>query len=125
MGRGRWPVERRLTHAGFHLCFSVVFSIASTVIEVPLLMVLGVFPSAAPPPSVVAGIRVMLSFGIQGGVIRYCAVIALQAVYRAQENSKTREREAFELKVQASELAQQLASKAPVACCSDPLPDDA
>ena len=24
---GRWPLERRVTHAGLHLCFSVVFSI--------------------------------------------------------------------------------------------------
>src|SRR5204863_7889656 len=61
-------------------------------------------------PSIAAGIRVMLSFGIQGGVIRYWAVIALQAVYRSHENAKIREREAFELKVQASELAQQLAA---------------
>ena len=52
----------------------------------------------------------MLSFGLQGGVIRYWAVIALHAVYRSQKNAKTREREAFELKVQASELAQQLAT---------------
>jgi sensor histidine kinase YesM len=52
----------------------------------------------------------MLSFGIQGGVIRYWAVIALQAMYRSQENAKSREREAFELKVQTSELAQQLAA---------------
>lgn len=52
----------------------------------------------------------MLSFGIQGGIIRYWAVIALHTVYRSQKNAKKREREAFELKVQASELAQQLAT---------------
>ena len=46
----RWPVERRLTYAGLHLCFSVVFSILTTVIEVPLLLLLGVFPSSTPPP---------------------------------------------------------------------------
>ena len=34
----------------------------------------------------------------------------LQAVYRSQKNATIREREAFELKVQASELAQQLTS---------------
>jgi len=34
----------------------------------------------------------------------------LHAVYRSQENAKAREREAFELQVQASELAQQLAA---------------
>ena len=106
----RWPLERRVTYAGIHLCASVVFSIAATVIEAPLLMALGVFPAASPPPSVAAGVSVMLSFGIQGGAIRYWAVIALQAMYRSQENAKLREREAFELKVQASELARQLSS---------------
>jgi signal transduction histidine kinase len=106
----RWPVERRVAHAGFHLGFSVVFSILATVLEVPLLIALGVFPAASPPPSLAAGVKVMLSFGIQGGVIRYWAVIALQAVYRSQQNAKVREREAFELRVQTSELARQLAA---------------
>jgi two-component system LytT family sensor kinase len=105
----RWPVERRVTNAGLHLGFSAVFSILATVIEVPVLLLLGAFPSATPPP-VVTGIRVFLSFGIQGGVLRYWAVIALQAVYRSQKNAKIREREAFELRVQASELAKQLAT---------------
>ena len=103
----RWPVERRVTHAGLHLFFSVVFSLLATVVEVPFLLLLGVFPAATPPP-LVTGIRIMLSFGIQGGVFRYWAVIALQAVYRSQRNAKLREREAFELRVQASELAEQL-----------------
>src|SRR3954470_4095721 len=106
----RWPIEWRISHAGLHFCFSVVFSIVATAIEVPLLLLLGVFPAATPPPSIAAGVSVMLSFGIQGGVIRYWAVIALQAVYRSQKNAKTREREAFELRVQASELARQLAT---------------
>src|SRR4029450_13101618 len=81
----------------------------ATVIEVPLLLLLGVFPSSTPPP-IVVGIKVFLSFGIQGGVIRYWAVITLQAVYRSQKNAKIREREALELRVHASELAQQLAT---------------
>jgi two-component system, LytTR family, sensor kinase len=106
----RWPLERRIWYTGFHACFSIVFSIVSTVVEAPLLMALGVFPAAFPPPSVAAGISVMLSFGLQGGAVRYWAVIGLQALYRSQENAKIRAREAFELKVQASELAQQLAS---------------
>ena len=106
----RWPIERRVTYGVLHLCFSVVFSILATVIEVPILLLLGVFPAPPPPPSLAAGVGIMLSFGIQGGVIRYWAVIALHAVYRSQKNSKIREREAFELKVQASELAQQLAT---------------
>jgi len=78
-------------------------------IEVPVLLLLGVFPSATPPP-IVIGIKIFLSWGIQGGVIRYWAVIVLQAVYRSQKDVKIRERETFELKVRASELAQQLAT---------------
>ncbi len=105
----RWPIERRFTNAGVHLPFSVVFSILATVIEVPVLLLIGVFP-ARTPPSVAGGIRLFLSWGIQGGVIRYWAVIVLQAVYRSQKLTKIRERETFELKVQASELAQQLAT---------------
>ena len=105
----RRPVERRVIHTAWHLGFSVIFSIMATAIEVPLLLLLGVFPAASPPP-IAAGIRIMLSFGIQGGVVRYWAVIALQAVYRSQKSAKAREREAFELRVQASELAEQLAT---------------
>lgn len=105
----RWPVERRIVNAAYQLGFSVVFSILASTLEVPVLLLLGVFPAAVQPP-LFAGIRLFLSFGIQGGVIRYWAVIALQAVYRSQKNAKAREREAFELKVQASELAQQLAT---------------
>ena len=106
----RWPIERRATYAVLHLCFSVAFAILSAVIEVPILLLLGVFPAPSPPASIAAGVSIMLSFGIQGGVIRYWAVIALHAVYRSQRNAAIREREAFELKVQASELAQQLAT---------------
>jgi len=106
----RWPIERRATSAAWHLCFSVIFSILASIIEVPILLLEGAFPARPPAPSLTAGIRIMLSFGIQGGVIRYWCVIALQALYRSQKNAKAREREAFELKVHASELAQQLAT---------------
>ena len=106
----RWPIERRVTNVAWHLCFSVVFSILASALEVPFLLLLGVFPAPPPPPSLVVGVKIMLSYGLQGGIIRYWAVIALHAVYRSQKNAKAREREAFELKVQASELAQQLAT---------------
>ena len=106
----RWPIERRVAYIGWHLCLSVVFSVLATTLEVPILLLLGVFPAPPPPPSLAVGVSIMLGFGIQGGVIRYWAVIALHAVYRSQNNAKSREREAFELKVQASELAQQLAT---------------
>ena len=105
----RWPVERRATNALWHLCLSVVFSIVSSSLEVPFLLLLHVFP-ALPQPSLVAGVRIMLGFGLQGGIIRYWAVIALYSIYRSQQNAKAREREALELKVHAAELAQQLAT---------------
>ena len=41
----RWPIERRVTYAALHLCFSVVFSILATTLEVPILLLLGVFPA--------------------------------------------------------------------------------
>ena len=106
----RWPVEGRVINAGLHLGFSVVFSVVSSAIEAPLLMLLGVFPASPPPQSIAAGIGIMLSFGLQGGALRYWAVIALQAVYRSQQKAKVREREALELSVRASELARQLAT---------------
>jgi len=103
----RWPLERRFLNTGLHLALSVVFSILSTAIEVPVLLWLGVFPAATPPP-VLTGIKIFLSYGIQGGALRYWAVVVLQAVYRSQKNAKIREREAFELRVKTSELAEQL-----------------
>lgn len=106
----RWSIERRVSNAAWHLCFSVVFSILASTFEVPFLLLLGVFPAPPPPPSLVMGVKIMLSFGLQGGIVRYWAVIALQALYRSQQNAKIREREALELKVKASELAQQLAT---------------
>jgi len=108
LGR-RWPIERRPLTAVWHLALSTVFSVVATVTEVPILLLLGVFPAATPPP-LLAGVRTMLSFGIQGGVLRYWAVIALQALYRSQTNAAIREREAAELRVQTSQLGQQLAS---------------
>jgi two-component system, LytTR family, sensor kinase len=105
----RWPIERRVAYIALHICFSVIFSVVASTLEVPFLLLLHVFP-AHTPPSLIAGIRIMLGFGLQGGVIRYWAVIALHTVYRSQKNAKSREREAFELKMQASELSQQLAT---------------
>lgn len=109
LGR-RWPIEQRAAHLASHLCFAVAFSVISTAIEAPLLMALGVFPAATPPASVVTGITLLLSYGPQGGVIRYGAVIAIQAVYRLHERAKARERESFALTVQSSDLARQLAA---------------
>jgi two-component system LytT family sensor kinase len=69
LGR-RWPLERRFVYAGLHLVFALVFAIVSATVEAPTLMLLHVFPAATPPASVAHAVRVMLSFGLQGGVIR-------------------------------------------------------
>ena len=36
--RDRWPIERRFTYPGLHLPVSVAFSMLTTVIEVPVLL---------------------------------------------------------------------------------------
>ena len=79
LGR-RWPIEQRPVTALPHFACSLIFSVAASAIEAPILMALGVFPAQTPPGSIGEGVRVMLSFGVQGGVIRYRAVLAIQAI---------------------------------------------
>ena len=107
LGR-RWPIEQRPATAVPHFLFSIVFSLAASAIEAPILMALGVFPAQTPPGSIGEGVRVMLSFGVQGGVIRYWAVLAIQAIYRSHKKAQLREREALELSARSAELARQL-----------------
>ena len=87
LGR-RWPIEQRPATALLHFLFSIAFSLAASAIEAPALMALGVFPARTPPGSIVEGVRALLSFGVQGGVIRYWAVVAIQAIYRSHRESK-------------------------------------
>lgn len=103
LGR-RWPLEqhRRWAHAALHLGCGAMFSVLSAAIEVPVLVVLGVFPAVTPPASLAAGIQQMLAHGFHGGVIRYWAVIGLQAVVRSRQN-------ALQLKARSAELAAELA----------------
>ena len=76
----RWPLERRVGYLALHLPVSVAFAIVSAAVEAPLLLWMGVFPAATQPASVLKAVQIMLSFGLQGGAIRYWAVIALQPV---------------------------------------------
>jgi signal transduction histidine kinase len=110
LGR-RWPIERghRLQHIALHLGCGAVFSVLSALIEVPVLLALGVFPGSSAVPLHTAA-SLLLVYGFHGGVIRYWAVIGLQAVFRAHQGAKEREREALELQVRTSELAEQLAA---------------
>jgi two-component system LytT family sensor kinase len=104
----RWSFElgRRWSHVAIHLCLAALFSVVSTAIEVPAQLALGVFP--APMMSLRSGISLFLVYSFHGGVIRYWAVIGLQAVIRSRQKAQAREREALELKVRSSELAGQL-----------------
>lgn len=109
LGR-RWPIERghRIARVCLHLFFSVIFSIVSAVIEAPVLMALGLFPQPVPTMPVSAAISLLLAYGFHGGVMRYWAVVGLQALFRSHRNAKDRERETLELTVRTSQLAQQL-----------------
>jgi two-component system, LytTR family, sensor kinase len=108
LGR-RWPLdyERRWMHALLHLGFAAIFSMLSATIEAPVLMALGVFPGPR-TTSLHAGAAFLIAYGFHGGVIRYWAVIALQAVIQSRQKAQAREREALELRVRSSELAGQL-----------------
>ncbi|HEY6640527.1 sensor histidine kinase [Povalibacter sp.] len=111
LGR-RWSVERghRLKHIALHLGGGAVFSVVSAVIEAPVLLALGVFPAPLPAMPFLSAVSLLLVYGFSGGVIRYWAVVGLQAVFRSHQRAKEREREALELKVRSSELAGQLAA---------------
>jgi two-component system, LytTR family, sensor kinase len=106
----RWPLdaEHRWAHLALHTGLAVFASIASSVIEVPLLMALGVFPPVPPATSLSARVTLMLAYSFHSGVIQYAAVIALQTVMRSRKAAEDREREALELKVRGAELARQL-----------------
>jgi LytS/YehU family sensor histidine kinase len=104
LGRS-WPVEQapRWKRVALHLGVSAIFSLLSAAIETPVLLKLGVYPGLpSTAPFGVAFWR-MLVYGFHGGVLRYWAVIGLQAVVRSHRNAQQRE-------VQASELAAQLSA---------------
>jgi two-component system, LytTR family, sensor kinase len=95
LGR-RWPLGHGplWKWASLHLAFSTAFSLVSTSIEAPVLSSLGVLP----PPlraSLWTALSWLLVYSFHGGVIRYWAVIALQAVVRYQDQARQREREAL------------------------------
>jgi two-component system, LytTR family, sensor kinase len=111
LGR-RWPIERgrRLKHALLHLGFGAIFSVVSAAIEAPVLLALDVFPAASQTISLQAAVSLLLVHGFHGGIVRYWAVVGLQTAFRSHQNAKAREREALELMVRSSELAEQLAA---------------
>lgn len=107
-----WPLEqaRRWQLAALHLGASVIFSLVSTALEVPVLVALGMLPVANGPMSFARDVWILLPYDLHGGIIRYWAVVALQALFRSNQEARRREREALELKVQSAQLAEQLTS---------------
>src|SRR5580692_12063352 len=108
----RWAVDagNRWQRIAIHLGASVVFSLVSTALEVPLLVAIGMLSANRQPVSLVAGFWILLPYDLHGGIIRYWAVIGLQALFRSNQEARRREREALELKVQSSQLAEQLSA---------------
>jgi two-component system, LytTR family, sensor kinase len=101
LGR-RWPLdhERRWVHAVFHLGFAAIFSIMSIAIEGPVLITIGAAPSV-PNSSLSSTVWVLMVYGFHADIIRYWAVIAVQAVIRSHQH-------ALELRARSTELAGQL-----------------
>ena len=111
LGR-RWPVGqgRRWRWVALHFAFSAVFSIVSTSIEAPVLMALGIFPPFMRTGSLASAVSALLVYSFHGGVVRYWAVVGLQAVIRSRNHARRRENEALRLQAHSSELAAQLSA---------------
>jgi two-component system LytT family sensor kinase len=82
--------------------------VLSTAREVPLLAAIGMLPVHSKPVSFVANFWALLPYDVHGGIIRYWAIIGLQALFRSNQEARRREREVLDLKVQSSQLAGQL-----------------
>jgi two-component system LytT family sensor kinase len=106
----RWPVDQgdRRQRIGMHLAASLVFSLVSTALEVPVLSAIGLLPALGHPTSFASDFWILLPYDLHGGIIRYWAVIGLQTLFRSNREARRRERETLELKLHSSQLAEQL-----------------
>jgi two-component system LytT family sensor kinase len=111
LGR-RWTVDE--AHGwrpiALHLGASIAFSLVSTALEVPVLVAVGILPASERLTSFATAFWWLLPYDLHGGIIRYWAVIGLQALFRSNREARRREREALELKIHSSQLAEQLTS---------------
>jgi sensor histidine kinase YesM len=110
LGR-RWTVDqaRPWRPIAVHLGASIAFALISTALEVPLLVALRM-PGFVSSMSFARNFWALLPYDLHGGILRYWAVIGLQALFRSNREARRREREALELKIQSSQLAEQLTS---------------
>src|SRR5215472_16516006 len=111
LGR-RWPAYEayRWRCITLHFGASVAFSLVSTALEVPVLAGIGMWPAIQGPASFGTDFWMLLPYDLHGGIIRYWVVVGLQALFRSNREARRREREALELKIQSSQLAEQLTS---------------
>jgi signal transduction histidine kinase len=111
LGR-RWALDQSLgwRRVTLHLGASVVFMLVSTALEVPVLSALGMLSTPRGPASFAAGFWALLPYDLHGGIIRYWAVIGLQALFRSNREARRRERDALQLKIHSAQLAEQLTS---------------
>jgi two-component system, LytTR family, sensor kinase len=111
LGR-RWTVDKAYgwRPIALHLGASIAFSLVSTALEVPVLVAVGIPPFSARQTSFATAFWWLLPYDLHGGIIRYWAVIGLQALFRSNREARRREREALELKIHSSQLAEQLTS---------------
>lgn len=111
LGR-RWAVDGdpRRRNISIHLGASVIFALVSTALEVPLLVALGMLPPVTGVQSAARDLWILLQIDLHGGILRYWAVVGLQALFRSSREARTREREALELKIHSAQLAGQLTS---------------
>ncbi len=75
-----------------------------------MLAAIGMLPALTGPMPFVKDFWILLPYDLHGGIVRYWAVIGLQALFRSNQEARRREREALELKVHSSQLAEQLTS---------------
>jgi signal transduction histidine kinase len=111
LGR-RWPVDNgdRRRHIALHLGASVAFTLVTTALELPVLVPLGALPAVNGLTSVATDFWMLLRYDLHGSIIRYWAVVGVQALLRSSQEARRREREALELKVHSAQLAEQLTS---------------
>jgi hypothetical protein len=111
LGR-RWPLDHPLgwRPLALHFGASVIFSLVSTAMEVPVLVPLGMLPPFTDLRSFAHAFWALLPYDLHGGILRYWAVVGLQALFRSNREARRRERETLELKVHSAQLAEQLTS---------------
>lgn len=106
LGR-RWPIERHSwpRRAPLHVLFSVAFALARAACEIAVHLTLGASIMAANwMDSLSEAAAVVLIFGFHEGVMAYCIILTVQAVFRYHEKFQERARHALKLQLHASEL---------------------